>query len=86
MMKTKRGSNRKPGAPALPGAGRPKVFATVRLPIAGAPALLDALIEIHNIMPREHPAERGMAFLIAGLQAELAERGLSSRTKGHKDE
>lgn len=29
-MKTKRGSNRQPGAPALPGAGRPVTKATIQ--------------------------------------------------------
>jgi len=71
-MKTQRGQHRKAGAPALPGAGRPKSFATVRIPIDAAPATLDTLLELHNGMEREHPAERGLAFLIAGLTAELA--------------
>lgn len=31
-MKTKRGQNRKPGAPALPGAGRPRLALDARQP------------------------------------------------------
>lgn len=70
-MKTRRGSNRQKGAPALPGAGRPKAFATIRIPIDAASPLLDVLLEQHDKMDRTDPAERGMAFLIAGLQSEL---------------
>lgn len=36
-MKNKRGSNRPPGAPALPGAGRPPNSATIR---AGNPVMI----------------------------------------------
>lgn len=50
-------------------AGPRKRFATVRLPIDDARAVLDYLNE-RKIDP-SHPAERGMAFLIAGLWAEL---------------
>lgn len=53
-------------------AGRHKVFATVRLPIADAQALLNYLNDQHEGMNSTHPAERGMAFLIAGLWSELA--------------
>lgn len=33
---SKRGSNRKPGAPGLPGAGRPKQYVTIRITPANA--------------------------------------------------
>lgn len=54
--------------------GRPKGFAAVRIPIDDASPLLDFLLEHYNQISRDHPAERGMAFLIAGLQSELAPR------------
>ena len=53
-------------------AGRPKVFATVRLPLVNAAPLLDALLVQHTTMERGTPAEVGMAFLIAGLWSEVA--------------
>lgn len=71
-MKNNRGSNRQPGAPALPGAGRPKQFATVRLPIADARAVIPWLEEARRICISPD-AERGLAFLIAGLWSELSQ-------------
>jgi hypothetical protein len=70
-MKNNRGANRTKGAPALPGAGRPKKYATVRIPIDDARAVLVYLNEQHQGMSTEHSAERGLAFLIAGLWGEL---------------
>lgn len=69
-MKTNRGSNRQPGAPALPGAGRPKAYATVRLPIDDARAVLPWLEEARRMCINPE-TERGLSFLIAGLWSEL---------------
>lgn len=82
-MKTKRGSNRQPGAPALPGAGRPKAYATVRLPIDDARAVLPWLEESRRICINPE-AERGLSFLIAGLWSELTAR--SADTSDKKEE
>jgi len=48
--------------------GRPKIFATVRLPLADARAVLAWLAAQH--LDAAHPAERGLAFLVAGLWSE----------------
>lgn len=69
-MGSKRGSNRQPGAPALPGAGRPKQFAIVRIPVADARAVLPWLEETRRICINPD-ADRALAFLIAGLWSEL---------------
>lgn len=64
------GGRRISARPDAKRAGRPKAFATVRIPIDDARTVLNYLNE-HPLDP-SHPAERGMAFLIAGLWSEVA--------------
>lgn len=66
------GGRRETTRPDAKKAGRPKGFATVRLPIADAQSLLDWLATQHEAMDADHPAERGMTFLIAGLWSEVS--------------
>lgn len=70
--RTNWGGRRTTTRPDAKQAGRPKAFATVRIPIEDAKPVLDILLAQYNTMERTHPAERGMVFLIAGLQSELA--------------
>lgn len=65
------GGRRSTSRPDAKKAGRPKVFAAVRIPLAQTPPLVDWLIAQHNHMAADDPAEPGMAFLIAGLWSEL---------------
>lgn len=65
------GGKRTATRPDAKKAGRPKGYATVRLPIEDAHAMLAYLTEQHAQMDTAHPAERGMAFLIAGLWKEI---------------
>lgn len=66
------GGHRTATRPDAKKAGRPKASATVRLPIDDARAVLNFLNAQHETMDVAHPAERGMAFLIAGLWSEVS--------------
>ena len=69
--KGRSGGARKSTRPDAKRAGRPKAFATVRVPIANAKPLLDALLVQHATTGHGTPAEVGMAFLVAGLWSEI---------------
>lgn len=65
------GGARQSHRPDTKKAGRPKAFATVRIPIDDARAVVGWLLA--NKPDPEHPAERGIAFLIAGLWQEVSQ-------------
>lgn len=70
--KGRSGGRRISSRPDAKRAGRKKVFATVRIPIDNARAVLPILEEIRQSLEHGTDAEVGMAFLIAGLWSEVA--------------
>lgn len=65
------GGKRTANRPDAKTPGRPKAFATVRIPIEDARAALKWLNE--HKPDTTDPAERGLAFLIAGLWSEVSQ-------------
>lgn len=78
--KNRRGSNRPAGSPGLPGAGRRRAYANMRILLADAAPLLNALNALHSSMAQDDPAARGLAALIAGLWTEIN----AAKTGGRK--
>lgn len=84
LTKNNRGIHRKPGAPALPGAGAPKKYITLRVPVVSGkiPIAIDTttLILAQRLMLRNWPGVATVEDLVGYALRKLAEEAASPQS------